>query len=168
MTKRSMTRGFGAIHWLRYKASLRKIVDPKPNPRSACVVQLVPGSILISGLSCEQLATLLLVLHCKRYTRRRRMYPQPCRVSHSASHPAHSTPHHLLYQASRKGLQLHGATRVAAQVLQQQQQQQQQQQDYETNLKQRQIAAREWIAPWLVCSFFTYQAKALARQQKIT
>lgn len=34
---------------------------------------------------------------------------------------------------------------MAAQVLQQQQQQQ----DYETNLKQRQIAAREWIAPWL-------------------
>jgi len=39
---------------------------------------------------------------------------------------------------------------VPAQV--QQQQQQQQQQDYKANLKQRQIAAREWIAPWLVCS----------------
>ncbi|DBA76355.1 TPA: hypothetical protein ACH3X1_010066 [Trebouxia sp. C0004] len=77
------------------------------------------------------------------------MYPQPCRVLHAASQPAHIAPHRLLYEASRKGLQpqLHGATRVPAQV--QQQQRQQQQQDYEANLKQRQIAAREWIAPWL-------------------
>ncbi|KAA6428818.1 MAG: hypothetical protein FRX49_01693 [Trebouxia sp. A1-2] len=78
------------------------------------------------------------------------MYPQPCRVLHAASQPAHIAPHSLLHQASRKVLQfqLHGATRVPAQQ-QQQQHQQQQQQDYEADLKQRQIAAREWIAPWL-------------------
>jgi len=88
---------------------------------------------------------------------------------HAASQPAHIAPHRWLYQAPRKGLQLHGTTRVAAQVQQQQQQQQQkqqqQQQDYEANLKQRQIAAREWIAPWLVCLCSTYQ---VAWPQRVT
>ena len=106
-----------------------------------------------------------LVLHCCRYTRRRRMYPQPCTVVHAASQPALIAPHRWLYLAPRKGLQLHGATQVAAQV---QQQQQQQQQDYEANLKQRQITAREWIAPWLVCLCSTYQAKTVAWPQRIT
>ncbi len=93
------------------------------------------------------------------------MYPQPCTVVHAASQPALIAPHRWLYLAPRKGLQLHGATQVAAQV---QQQQQQQQQDYEANLKQRQITAREWIAPWLVCLCSTYQAKTVAWPQRIT
>jgi len=135
-----MTRGFGAVHKSDQRCKVAK---------TAYTAQSVAASILISDSAANSLQRCFGAVLQPIHTPQTYVPTALQGIARCVSASAHRAPSfasvakRLATSAPRSnsGAGASAAAAAAAAAA-----------EYKANLKQRQIAAREWIAPWLVCS----------------